>query len=72
MGGGTLEGVVVTVKWDKIYRTSDEVGFMRSLPREQLKMYWKLLGKREFGPEVNRRMVINQTIKRMKEWTGAI
>ncbi len=52
---------------NETFKTSDEVRFMRGLDKTQLRLYWGALRRRKFGAEINRRMVMNQTIRRMKE-----
>ena len=59
-------------RYDQMFTTSDEVAFMRSLDRAQLKLYWWSLKRRKFPEEINRRVVINQTIRRLRESGEAI
>jgi len=54
------------------WRTSDEVAFINTLDGKAIKKYLTGFRSRKFDPTVNRRLVLNLAIKRLKESGGKL
>ena len=58
--------------WDNVWRTSDELAFINGLGKVELERYLVGFKRRTFDVTVNRRMVLNMVVKRLKEAQGRI